>query len=354
MSFSPVKLIIKKSFIIFLFFFFLTDLNNSFSAPKLQQDRGIITLMYHRFDENKYPSTNIKINDFKKHIELIKDGQFHFVNANEFEEILKLKPSQKKILLTIDDAFLSFYEKAWPILKKEKIPFILFVSTREIGKFNYMNWAQIQELTKEDFVHVGNHSHTHDYLVDKTKEEIFKDINKSILLLNNKLGYNTKFFSYPFGEYSDEFKTIIKELGFNYSFGQHSGLVDITKDFFELPRFSINEKYGQVKRFKTLLNTVPFKYKKILPSEKYINDKTNPPEVSIEFYEDIKNIKNVSCYSNEEDTWRKSKIDFIDNYKIKIILQGKFTTERGRINCSLREDSGLWKWLGMQFVVAEK
>jgi hypothetical protein len=34
-------------------------------------------------------------------------------------------------------------------------------------------------------------------------------------------------------------------------------------------------------------------------------------------------------------------------------LNGKFTTERGRINCSLRENNGFWRWLGMQFVVAE-
>ena len=134
--------------------------------------------MYHRFDENRYPSTNIKVNDFKEHIKLIKDKQFIFVNANEFEEILKLKKIEKKILLTIDDAFLSFYEKAWPILKKEKIPFILFVSTREVGNFNYMNWKQIKEIAKEDFVHIGNHSHTHEYLVDKNKKEILEDINK--------------------------------------------------------------------------------------------------------------------------------------------------------------------------------
>ena len=34
-------------------------------------------------------------------------------------------------------------------------------------------------------------------------------------------------------------------------------------------------------------------------------------------------------------------------------LQGKFTTERGRINCSLREASGDWRWLGIQFVISE-
>ena len=37
-------------------------------------EKGIIALMYHRFEENKYPSTNIRINDFIKHIELMKNS----------------------------------------------------------------------------------------------------------------------------------------------------------------------------------------------------------------------------------------------------------------------------------------
>ena len=67
-----------------------------------------------------------------------------------------------------------------------------------------------------------------------------------------------QFFSYPFGEYSLEFKKIIKDLNFDYAFGQHSGVIDETKDFFELPRFPINEKYGNIDRFKTLVKTLPF------------------------------------------------------------------------------------------------
>ena len=39
--------------------------------------------------------------------------------------------------------------------------------------------------------------------------------------------------------------------------------MDETKDFYELPRFPINEKYGEIKRFKSLTKTLPFKYKKI-------------------------------------------------------------------------------------------
>ncbi len=310
--------------------------------------------MYHRFEENKYPSTNIKMSDFKIQLNLIKESGFTFVNPDDFKKDLENKKNSKKILLTIDDGFLSFYENAWPILKSKKIPFILFVSTREVGKYGYMSWDQIKEIDKENFVHIGNHSHTHEYLVDRTPDEILNDLNKSILIFKKNLGYNSHFFSYPFGEYSIKFKEIVKDLNFKFAFGQHSGVIDETKDPLELPRFPINEKYGEIKRFNTLLNTLPFKYKNITPEEKYINDKNNPPEVTVEFFSDMKNIKLINCYSNEKNKWQKSEIDFINNHKIKINLKGKFTTERGRINCSLREKNGLWRWLGMQFIISEK
>ena len=291
--------------------------------------------------------------DFIRQIDLIKNSGFIFVNANNFEESLVNLKKEKKILLTIDDAFKSFYDQAWPILKKNKIPFLLFVSTREVGNNGYMTWEQIREISKEKFVHIGNHSYSHDYLVDKTKKEITSDISLAIKSLKKNLGYDSSFFSYPFGEYSNDFKNIVKDFGFKYAFGQHSGVTDETKDFYELPRFPINETYGQLERFKTILKTIPLKVKSITPAEKYINNANNPPAVTIEFFEDLKNIKLLNCYSNELNVWRKSEIEYLDNFKIKINLIGKFTTERGRINCSLREPDGSWRWLGMQFVVAE-
>ena len=321
--------------------------------PDNIEDKGIIVLMYHRFEEHKYPSTNIKIADFIRHIDLIKNNQFSFINPNKFESALLNQKTKKKILLTIDDGFKSFYDQAWPILKKQEIPFVLFINTREVGSNGYMTWKQISEISKEKFVHIGNHSFSHEYLVDKKNEEIINDINRAIADFKNNLGYNSPFFSYPFGEYSNNFKDIVKNLGFKYAFGQHSGVVDETKDFYELPRFPINETYGKVKRFETILKTIPLKFKSITPEEKYINNTNNPPEIIVEFFEDIKNIKLLNCYSNEKNSWRKSEIEFLDNYKVKINLIGKFTTERGRVNCSLRDHDGSWRWLGMQFVIAE-
>ena len=315
------------------------------------EDFGIISLMYHRFEENKYPSTNIKINDFKEHLKIIEESKIKFINPKDFENELKNGKLQRKILLTIDDGFLSFYENAWPILKEKKIPFILFVSTREVGAFNYMSWNQIKEISKENFVEIGNHSHTHEYLADESNEIIKKDIEKSITIFKKKLGKNSKFFSYPFGEYSNDFKKIIKDFGFKYAFGQHSGVMDETKDFYELPRYPINEKYGEIKRFKSITKTLPFKYKKVYPEEKYLLQNKNPPNVKIEFFENIKNLKSLSCYSNEGNKWRQSDIKFENSNTLVINIAEKFVGERGRINCSLRDPSGLWRWLGIQFVI---
>jgi len=147
------------------------------------EDFGIISLMYHRFEENKYPSTNIKINDFKEHLKILEEDNIKFINPKNFENELKNNKLQKKVLLTIDDGFLSFYENAWPILKSKKIPFILFISTREVGNFNYMSWGQIKEISEENFVEIGNHSHTHEYLADENNEVIKEDIEKSISIL---------------------------------------------------------------------------------------------------------------------------------------------------------------------------
>ena len=285
---------------------------------------------------------------FKKQIDIIKKNNQEFINLSEFDKNFENPKNKKKILLTIDDAFYSFYDKAWPYLKKNKIPFILFVSTEPVGKYGYMTWDQIKEIEKEDFVTIGNHSHSHEYLVDLDFKNFKDDINKSIKIFKDKLGYNPIYFSYPFGEYSLEQKIYIQK-NFKFAFGQHSGVIDFNKDKYELPRFPINEKYGDLKRFKFLINLLPLQYKSVLPKDKFITDKNNPPNMEIEFFEKQKNINNLNCFSNEGNEWKKSNLEF-DKNKVLIKFREKFNFRRGRINCSLNDEDG-WKWMGFQFSV---
>jgi peptidoglycan/xylan/chitin deacetylase (PgdA/CDA1 family) len=310
--------------------------------------------MYHRFNENKYPSTNIKNEVFVDHLSQIDNLGIEFISFNKFVEVINSNNIDKNyILLTIDDAFESFYSNAWPIIKNKNIPFVLFVSTREVGKNGYMTWEQIREIEKSKLGFIGNHSHSHEYLIDWENNKIKVDLLTSIEIFKKELGYSPNIFSYPFGEYSNELKKIVSELKFKFAFGQHSGVIDPTKNFLELPRFPINEKYGEIKRFKSILQTLSFPYKSIIPENRYIRGNENPPKVKITFFKNLINIKNITCYSNEGNVWGKSDIKFINEYKIEIILKDKFKSERGRINCSLRENNGKWRWLGIQYVIAE-
>ena len=183
-------------------------------------EKGIVSIMYHRFNESKYPSTNIQMNVFEDHITNIQKSGFKFLNPMLLSEVFSKEKKEKKFLLTIDDGYKSFYEYAWPYLRENQIPFIIFISTEAVGKNGYMNWEQIKEIDNYDFVSIGNHSHSHDYLINFTYDKFKQDINKSIEIFQKNLGYNPYFFSYPFGEWNSNQKSFISQ-NFKFAFGQH-------------------------------------------------------------------------------------------------------------------------------------
>ena len=285
---------------------------------------------------------------FKKQMDIIKNLGYQFYDHDLFLTEFNKPKNNKKILITIDDGFKSFYNEAWPYLKKNKIPFILFVSTEPIGKSGYMTWDEIKEISESKIGYIGHHSHTHEYLIDMSDQDFVSDIETATKIFKEKLGYVPPIFSYPFGEYSLYMKNFIAQ-NFKIAFGQHSGIIDINKDKFELPRFPINEKYGELKRFKSLINYSPLEYKSLKPEEKKLIISNNPPKLIVEFFDEQKNIKNINCYSNDGGNWKKSKLKFEANSMI-INFQEPFVPRRGRVNCSLN-DNGKWRWFGTQFTV---
>ena len=345
------KMLSLAASIIKLFIFFLLFSNSNAVENNIKYfpgDMGTLSLMYHRFNENKYPSTNIDMKVFANQIKIIQDSNYDFYNPKEFDNEFEIPKVKKKFLITIDDAFSSFYDHAWPFLKKNKIPFILFVSTQHVNNYGYMTWDQIKEIEKENFAFIGNHSHSHEYMINFSFDEYKNDIDQSINIFKEKLGYNPIFFSYPFGEYSLKQKKYIKGK-FKYAFGQHSGVIDLNKDRFELPRFPINEKYGDLERFKFLIKLLPMQYKLLEPEDKLIFEENNPPNIKISFFKNQKNIKQINCFSNDGGNWNKTKINFSENSML-LKIQNKFLDRRGRINCSLNDADG-WRWFGIQFII---
>ncbi|MDB4153754.1 polysaccharide deacetylase family protein [Candidatus Pelagibacter sp.] len=338
------------SLFIFVIFSSVSSNSDENNIKYYSNDEGILSIMYHRFNESKYPSTNIQMEVFKNQIEIIKKSNYSFNNPDNFKKEFDIPKLNKEVLITIDDAFQSFYLEAWPYLKENKIPFILFVSTEPVGGRGYMTWDQIREIESEKFAFIGHHSHTHNYLIDETNDQFILDIEKANIIFKKELGYIPNLFSYPFGEYSKFMRDYISK-NFEFAFGQHSGVIDINKDKFELPRFPINENYGDLNRFKSIINSFPLEYKELLPLEKKLTKKNNPPEFVVEFFKNQKNLENINCYSNEGDKWEKSKTNILNN-TLTIQFRTAFKPRRGRINCSLN-DNGKWRWFGVQFPIKE-
>ena len=95
--FSPATSIISL-FIIILFSNIVSKSDENY-IKYYSKDEGILSIMYHRFNENKYPSTNIKMDIFKEHINIIKNSNFNFHNPRKFEEQFDIPKSKKEILL---------------------------------------------------------------------------------------------------------------------------------------------------------------------------------------------------------------------------------------------------------------
>ena len=113
----------------------------------------------------------------------------------------------------------------------------------------------------------------------------------------------------------------------------------------------IFKNYGELKRFKSIINSFPLEYEKLLPLEKKLSAENNPPNFKVKFFTEQDNIKNINCYSNELDIWERSNTTFNENM-LTIKFRGPFKPRRGRINCSLN-DNGKWRWFGIQFPIKE-
>ena len=162
-----------KLLLTFLFFIIPT-----FSFSQTNETRQVSNanhasfIMYHRFGDSRYPSTNIKKEQFMKHIKELLKPKYDVISIekaltaiNYVEQI-----EDRSVVITIDDAYSSVYKYAWPIFKKYNLPFTLFISTDVIDNKTpgYMNWEQIRILRDHGVtIWSQTKSHPHMFKLDK-------------------------------------------------------------------------------------------------------------------------------------------------------------------------------------------
>ena len=318
------------------------------ATSEIRNKHHVNVLMYHRFGESNFPSTNIRMEQFKEHVLELKKQKYNVISLDQAIKAIKkdLAIPDRSVAITIDDAYLSVYKKAWPILKENNFTFTLFVSTDVIDRnlSNYMNWDQIRELM-DNGITIGNQTKSHPHLHRLSNNEIQYEIEFSNNRLLDELGIKPKIFAYPYGEYDLKTLEIVKKNGFLAAFGQHSGVAHLTAGLYQLPRFAMNENYGNLERLKLSINALPMLISDISPSDPFL--KNNPPHFGFTIDPSLEPKKLVRCFASDRILVNTSRVG---KNRIEVRLNEKFPRSRGRINCTMEAFENRWRWFGRQFL----
>jgi len=304
-------------------------------------------LMYHRFGETKYPTTNIRLEQFDAHLERLQNGDFTVWPLPRIVEYLQSGQPlpDRTVAITIDDAYQSVYQEAWPRLQALDMPFTLFVATQPIdaNRYGYMTWDQIRELQSAG-VTIGSqtrtHPHMHQISIERSKNEIAESNARFIA----ELGLRPALFAYPYGEYDMQVIQAVMDAGFIAAFGQNSGIAHGYNGFYELPRFAMNEQYGTLSRLDLAINGLPLKVDQITPEDVILDQ--NPPIYGFTLAPDMDKPKQLRCFNSIY-----GKLDVtIMGPRAEIRLPGPLNGKRARINCTMPGYDGRWRWFGRQFL----
>jgi len=120
-------------------------------------------LVYHRFDDPRHASTNISIKNLKEQFEYFKNNGYEVVKLSKLVEALNLGQEipDNWIVITIDDGYKSFYDKALEVFKEYNYPFAMLIYVEAVaGKYSdYLTFDQLKEL--EAYGEIRHHPYPH-------------------------------------------------------------------------------------------------------------------------------------------------------------------------------------------------
>ncbi len=324
--------------------------NVAMAREKMSASASVV--MYHRFGESDYPSTSVTLEQFEAHLQALKKGGYTVMALPDLVEKLRKKEPllPKTVAITIDDGYASIYKEAYPRFKKAGVPFTLFLSTDPIdrGYAGHMNWEQVKEMAADPLVTIGAHTASHLHMAAASQARIGDEMARSLERLEEKLGYRPDIFAYPFGEASLKAVSVVRGFGMKAAFGQHSGALGLEDDLYYLPRFALNETYGDIKRFEMVTQTRSLHVQDLVPQDMMIG-KRNPPMIGFTVDEKVGSLDPLACFTSHEG---KVRVEKLWDRRVEVRMEKALPVGRTRLNCTLPAGDGRWRWFGRQFYVA--
>lgn len=187
---------------------------------------GVPILMYHQVTDqlNNTPMPNLRVSPkrFAQQLDFLQKHGYQTITLGQaYNGPLPAKP----VVLTFDDAYLDFYNEAWPLLKERGMTATLFVVTSALDGINA--WDLPKGMPQEDIItreqlkeldaggiEIGGHSHSHQPLTELNERNLLREITGCQKILTDILGRPARTFSYPYGLYNDKVCRAVTRAGF--------------------------------------------------------------------------------------------------------------------------------------------
>lgn len=216
---------------ILLAVFIWLTLEYSFLIP---MKKGLAILMYHKVSDDKRDALTITSDDLNLQFTYLKEKGYRSLSFRDLKSLAAdgLPLPRKAVIITFDDAFNSFREKAFPLLKKFDFKATVFVPLAYLGKTNIwdkgkdqiMTAGELNQISGDPLVEIGMHSFLHRNYEDFTISDMEEDLNNCLNTLSFYHIPYVKVLAYPFGGYpkkdpilKEQMFTLFKSLGLDFA-----------------------------------------------------------------------------------------------------------------------------------------
>ena len=205
---------------------------------------------------------NIFATVFTSSANIIEGGHFwweeleNFLVANQFKGHLKLEIDHQMYEWSLTTQLGKFraYEDLYSILSNktpseqrriiEQLTTSLELKAEELDNHGTLSAQELCELEKGGLITIGGHTHSYVKLSSLPKWRQIEEILRNKDILEEILGHQVEYFSYPFGNdngYSIETMDILKNMDYSLAFGNSYGTIGLTglTCQYDLPRVKV-------------------------------------------------------------------------------------------------------------------
>jgi peptidoglycan/xylan/chitin deacetylase (PgdA/CDA1 family) len=238
-------------------------------AAKGSAEPGVPILLYHRIGPVAADRMTVTTPVFESHLKYLRDSGCRVIPLKELMDMYfgrGIPADARDVVLAADDAHISVYTTAFPLLKKYNAHMTLFAYPSAVSNASYaMTWGQLRELKASGLCDVQSHTYWHPNF-KKERERlpaaefeklVHMQLTRSREKLEKELGGKVDLLAWPFGIFDPWLMAKAAEAGYTAAFTIERHPVTREDHPMALPRYLLTDT-DRGKAFEAILNASHF------------------------------------------------------------------------------------------------